>query len=43
MHCDRIIVLDKGKVAETGTYKELLESDGIFADLVRRQRPDINK
>ena len=33
----RIIVLDKGKIVEDGTYDGLIEQDGIFADLVRRQ------
>jgi len=35
--CDRIIVLDKGKIVEDGTYNELVEKNGIFADLVKRQ------
>lgn len=30
MHADQIIVLDKGKVAETGTHRELLEKEGIY-------------
>ena len=33
----RIIVLDKGKIAEDGAYDELIAKNGIFADLVRRQ------
>lgn len=37
-NCDRIMVVDKGKIAEEGTYEQLIEKDGIFADLVRRQR-----
>lgn len=36
-HCDRIVVLDNGKVAEEGTYEELLEKKGIFAELAARQ------
>lgn len=40
MHCDRIIVLKDGKIAEDGTYSRLIESDGLFAELVRRQRLD---
>ena len=35
--CDRIIVLDKGKIVESGTFDELVALNGIFADLVRRQ------
>ena len=38
--CDRIIVLDKGKIIEDGSYDELLEKNGFFADLVARQRLD---
>ncbi len=38
--CDRIIVLDKGKIIEDGTYDELIEQDGFFAELVERQRLD---
>ncbi|KAJ2722423.1 Multidrug resistance-associated protein 1 [Coemansia sp. Benny D115] len=32
---DRIIVMDHGRIAEIGTPKELMEKDGLFADLVR--------
>jgi NHLM bacteriocin system ABC transporter ATP-binding protein len=38
--CDRIIVLDKGKIIEDGSYDELLAKNGFFADLVARQRLD---
>lgn len=38
--CDRIIVLDKGKIIEDGTYEELIEQNGFFAELVERQRLD---
>lgn len=34
---DRIIVLDKGKIVEEGTHKELLEKDGVYADLWNHQ------
>lgn len=36
--CDRIIVMDGGRIAEDGTYEELLTKNGIFAELVARQR-----
>ena len=39
-HCDRILVMDGGKIVEDGTYEELIEKNGIFADLVARQRLD---
>lgn len=39
-HCDRILVLDGGKVIEEGTYDELIAQNGYFAELVERQRLD---
>ena len=39
-HCDRILVLEGGKITEEGTYDELIEKDGFFAELVKRQRTD---
>ena len=39
-HCDRILVLDQGRIAEDGTYEELIEKNGIFAELVAKQRLD---
>ena len=41
--CDRIIVLDHGKIVEDGTYTELIGKDGFFAELVARQRLDETK
>ncbi|MFR7821098.1 NHLP bacteriocin export ABC transporter permease/ATPase subunit [Candidatus Pseudoruminococcus sp.] len=38
--CDRIIVLDEGKIIEDGKYDELIEKNGFFAELVARQRLD---
>ena len=39
-NCDRILVLEDGKIKEEGTYNELIELDGLFANLVKRQRLD---
>ncbi len=39
-HCDRILVIDGGKIAEDGTYDELMARNGIFAELVARQQLD---
>lgn len=36
MDYDNIIVMDKGKVAEQGTYSELLDMKGLFYNLVKR-------
>ncbi|HIS43089.1 MAG TPA: ATP-binding cassette domain-containing protein [Candidatus Limiplasma pullicola] len=38
--CDRIVVLENGRIIEDGTYAELLEKRGFFAELVKRQRLD---
>ncbi len=40
-HCDRIIVLDQGKIVEDGTYEALLNKKGYFSALVERQRVDM--
>jgi ABC-type multidrug transport system fused ATPase/permease subunit len=35
--CDRILVLDKGRIAEEGTHDLLLSLRGIYFDLYSRQ------
>lgn len=37
MNCDRIIVLDKGQIAEEGTYEQLMKEKGLFYELAHRQ------
>lgn len=37
IHSDCILVMDKGKVVEKGTHKELLERNGAYAELHRGQ------
>tara|TARA_B000000557_G_scaffold101359_1_gene82249 strand:- start:563 stop:2389 length:1827 start_codon:yes stop_codon:yes gene_type:complete len=34
---DRIIVLEKGKIIESGVHKELMKNDGIYSNLVKMQ------
>lgn len=41
-NCHRIIVLDKGQVVEEGTYDDLIKKNGFFAELVKRQRIDVD-
>ena len=36
--CDRIIMLEDGRIVEDGTYEELLAKNGRFADMVSRQQ-----
>jgi len=36
-NADRIVVLDRGRIAETGTHRELLERGGIYDKLYRIQ------
>lgn len=38
MNCNKIIVMDQGKIVESGTYSELMEKDGVFATLAKRQQ-----
>ena len=42
-HADRIIYLDGGRIVEEGTYAELIAKNGYFAELVERQRLDIDQ
>lgn len=34
---DQIIVLDQGRIVESGTHRELLDADGVYASLYRMQ------
>ena len=39
-NCDRILVMDNGAIIEEGSYEQLIEKGGHFAELVARQRLD---
>ena len=36
-NADRIIVLDRGRIVETGTHEELITRKGPYFDLIRNQ------
>ena len=36
-YADRLVVLEEGKVVETGTHDELIEKKGVYAGLVEKQ------
>lgn len=36
-HADQIVVLDKGRISETGNHKELIQNQGIYYHLVKDQ------
>lgn len=40
MHCDNIIVMDKGRVAEQGTHAQLLGHRGIYYRMWTAQNSD---
>jgi ABC-type bacteriocin/lantibiotic exporter with double-glycine peptidase domain len=37
MNANRIFVMDKGEVVQAGTYQELIEQEGVFRELAKRQ------
>lgn len=37
INADTILVMDKGRIVQSGSYKELIEQPGLFRDLATRQ------
>ena len=35
--CDKIYVMDKGKVVQTGTHEELFNREGLYRELIAMQ------
>ncbi len=42
VHADRVVVLDSGRVAESGRHGDLVLRDGHYAQLVRAQREGVS-
>ena len=36
--CDRIIVMEKGQIEESGTHRDLIREGGIYAQMVKQQQ-----
>lgn len=36
-NADQILVMDKGRIVERGTHRQLLDAEGLYADMWRRQ------
>ena len=41
-HADKIMVMHKGRIRETGTHQELLAQDGIYKKLYELQLANAN-
>ena len=39
--CDKILVMDQGKIVEQGTYDELMAQEGLFHELAKYQTIDV--
>lgn len=37
MHCDKIVVLDKGEIIAQGTHQQLMQEEGLYAEMYQRQ------
>tara|TARA_Y100000590_G_C15095919_1_gene779365 strand:+ start:63 stop:380 length:318 start_codon:yes stop_codon:yes gene_type:complete len=42
-HADNIIVLDNGKIIQSGNHKELSKNEGYYKDLYLKQNSEINE
>lgn len=41
-HCERILVLDAGRIVQDGTYDELISREGSFAEMARQHESSGN-
>ena len=35
---DKIVVMDEGKIVESGTHEKLLQQNGLYAEMYNRQQ-----
>ncbi|MEV0866500.1 ABC transporter ATP-binding protein [Brachybacterium paraconglomeratum] len=42
-HADQIVVMERGRIVERGTYEELIARGGVFADLARQDQQDARR
>ncbi len=41
-HADQIVVLEEGEVVETGSHESLMQQNGAYADMIRRQHDAVS-
>ena len=41
-HADQIVVMDEGEIVESGTHESLMDRDGAYAKMVRRQHEAVS-
>ena len=39
--CDRVLVMDKGKIVQEGVHKDLVKENGLYKQLWERELADI--
>jgi ATP-binding cassette subfamily B protein len=37
LNADQVLVLDEGRIVESGTHDELIRADGLYGELYRTQ------
>jgi len=41
INCDKIVVMDEGRIVEVGNYQELMDKKGLFYELAKRQQVNV--
>ncbi|MBQ8807942.1 MAG: hypothetical protein IJZ81_01380, partial [Clostridia bacterium] len=42
-NADRLFVFEEGRIVETGTHKEFIEKNGIYASLLKAQQEMVTR